>query len=73
MLVLSRQVNQEIVIGEDIRLKVISITGNQVRLGIAAPHDVAVLRSEIHDEIARHNEFAAQASPAALKSLLPGR
>lgn len=73
MLVLSRQINQEIVIGEDIRLKVISITGNQVRLGIAAPHDVSVLRSEIHDEVSRHNEAAAQASPSALKSLLPGR
>ncbi|MCA9123614.1 MAG: carbon storage regulator [Planctomycetaceae bacterium] len=47
MLVLGRKVGDEIVIGEDIRLVVVSIRGNQVRLGFDAPRDVAVRRREI--------------------------
>ena len=47
MLVLSRKVNQEIRIGENIVVRVIAIKGNQVRLGIVAPIDVPVLRDEI--------------------------
>lgn len=47
MLVLSRKLNQEIRIGENIVVRVIGIKGNQVRLGIVAPVDVPVLREEI--------------------------
>ena len=47
MLVLSRKLNQEIRIGEDIVVRVIAIKGNQVRLGIVAPAEVPVLREEI--------------------------
>jgi carbon storage regulator len=47
MLVLSRKVSEEIVIAGQIRLKVIQVKGNQVRLGIVAPPDVPVRRSKI--------------------------
>ena len=47
MLVLTRRVGQEIVIDNDIRIVVISIRGASVRLGFAAPPDVAVDRAEI--------------------------
>ena len=47
MLVLSRKPSQEIVIGDRIRVSVIKIQGNSVRLGIAAPKDVRILRSEL--------------------------
>lgn len=47
MLVLSRKLNQEIRIGENIVVRVIGIKGNQVRLGIVAPGEVPVLREEI--------------------------
>lgn len=47
MLVLSRKLNQEIRIGENIVVRVIGIKGNQVRLGIVAPTEVPVLREEI--------------------------
>ena len=47
MLVLSRKLNQEIRIGENIVVRVIGIKGNQVRLGIVAPAEVPVLREEI--------------------------
>ena len=47
MLVLSRKLNQEIRIGENIVVRVLAIKGNQVRLGIVAPSEVPVLREEI--------------------------
>jgi carbon storage regulator len=48
MLVLTRVVGEEIIIGDTIRLKVLSVNGSQVRLGVAAPRDVEVHRSEIY-------------------------
>lgn len=47
MLVLTRKLNQEIRISENIVVRVIDIKGNQVRLGIEAPADVAILREEL--------------------------
>ncbi len=47
MLVLSRKVGQEVVIGDDIRVTVVSIHGNQVRLGFAAPADIPICRTEL--------------------------
>ncbi len=47
MLVLSRKLNQEIRIGENIVVRVVGIKGNQVRLGIVAPADVPLVREEI--------------------------
>jgi carbon storage regulator len=47
MLVLSRKEGEEVVIGDNIRLTVVAIRGNQVRLGITAPPDVAIQREEL--------------------------
>lgn len=49
MLVLSRKAGQSVLIGEDIRVEVLWI-GNQVRLGVEAPDEVKVLRSELEEE-----------------------
>jgi carbon storage regulator len=49
MLVLTRKIGTEIVIGDDVRIKVLDIRGEKVRLGIVAPEDVIVDRQEIHD------------------------
>jgi carbon storage regulator len=49
MLVLTRKIGTEIVIGDDVRIKVLDIRGENVRLGIVAPEDVVVDRQEIHD------------------------
>jgi carbon storage regulator len=51
VLVLSRTVNQEIVIGHDIRVMVIEVRGDKVRLGVTAPRDVSVHRHEVYEAI----------------------
>lgn len=47
MLVLSRKVGQEILIGENVRITVTKVSGNRVTLGIEAPDDVRILRGEL--------------------------
>ncbi len=59
MLVLSRKPGEEIVIGGTIRVRVLEIVGNKVRLGISAPSDVPVHREEVYRQI---QEFAAAES-----------
>ena len=53
MLVLTRKPNQAIVIGDNIRVVVVSVDRDQIRLGIEAPRDVAVHRAEVYAEIHR--------------------
>lgn len=48
MLVLTRKIGELIVIGDDIKIKIVEIKGKQVRIGIEAPRDVAVNREEIY-------------------------
>jgi carbon storage regulator len=70
MLVLTRQLEQEILIGENISIKVLSVSGGQVRLGIQAPPEVTILREEVYAEVCRENQQAAQVSPVSLLELL---
>jgi carbon storage regulator len=63
MLVLSRKLNQSIMIGDDVRIIVVSVERDQVKLGIEAPRDISVHRSEVYEEIQRTNRTAAQAAP----------
>lgn len=50
MLVLSRKVGEKILIGEEIVVTVVRVTGSKVRLGFDAPPEVTVLREEVEDE-----------------------
>ena len=59
MLVLSRQINEAIKIGEEIEISVIEIKGGKVRIGINAPRSIAVYRKEIYLEIKAQNMAAA--------------
>ncbi len=56
MLILARRVGELVTIGEELTVTVLSIKGNQVRLGVNAPRDVAVHRQEIYDRITTKNE-----------------
>lgn len=51
MLILTRKVGERLMIGDDIAVTVLSVKGNQVRLGIQAPASIAVHREEIYDRI----------------------
>ena len=51
MLVLTRKRNESIVIGDDIEVRVLSVSGEKVRIGIEAPRDVPVFRMEVYLEI----------------------
>jgi carbon storage regulator len=59
MLILSRRPGESLTIGDNITVTVVSINGNQIRLGIDAPRDVRVLRDEIYKAIRDENKAAA--------------
>lgn len=59
MLVLSRQRDETIMIGDEIEITVVDIRGDKVRLGINAPNRIAVHRKEVYDAIREENEKAA--------------
>ena len=71
MLVLSRKVNENIVIDGRIIVKVVRTEGNIVKLGIEAPPDVPVHRQEIYDEIQRNNQAALTSGKPASPRFLP--
>src|SRR5688572_3150364 len=69
MLVLSRQRDETIMIGDDIEVTVVDIRGDKVRLGITAPREISVHRKEVYDAIRRENRAAAQVKPEDLPGL----
>jgi carbon storage regulator len=64
MLVLSRKLNQAIMIGDHVRVVVVAVDRDQVKLGIEAPREISVHRSEVYEEIQRANRSAAAAEVA---------
>jgi len=69
MLVLSRQRDETIMIGDDIEITVVDVRGDKVRLGINAPSKIAVHRKEVYEAIRAENERAARVSGEDLDSL----
>lgn len=69
MLILSRRLNESIVISDDIVVTVLEVRGDQVRLGIRAPRSVTVHREEVQREILEANKAAAQAAGRAASDL----
>ncbi len=63
MLVLSRQRDQTIMIGDNIEITVVDIRGDKVRLGITAPGEISVHRKEVYEAIKRENRAAAAVTP----------
>jgi len=60
MLVLTRKTGEVITIGQDVRVKVISIQDGQVKLGIEAPRELMIFRAELYEQIQRQNEKATR-------------
>jgi len=58
MLVLARKEDESIVIGDDIVIKVVSVENGVVKLGIDAPREIAIIRSELLEEITESNKAA---------------
>ena len=56
MLILSRRVGEALMVGDDVTVTVLSISGNQVRIGVKAPKEVAVHREEIYDRIQKEQQ-----------------
>ena len=55
MLVLARKLDESIMIGDDIKIKVISIDKGVVKFGIDAPRDISIMRSELIEDVKEHN------------------
>lgn len=64
MLILTRRVGETIMIGEDIAVTILGVTGNQVRVGVNAPKEVSVHREEIYERIKRNDELESSQTKA---------
>ena len=68
MLILTRRAGETVMIGNDVTITVLGVKGNQVRIGINAPKDVAVHREEIYERIkSEQGAKGAETDPAASK------
>jgi carbon storage regulator len=70
MLVLTRKLQEAIKIGNDIEISVLSVEGDQVKLGISAPKNVEIHRKEVFLSIQEENNIAANTSKDSFKQLL---
>ncbi|UYG93877.1 carbon storage regulator CsrA [Cytobacillus firmus] len=69
MLVLTRRLKESIMIGDDIEISILSIEGDQVKLGISAPKNVDIHRKEIYLSIQQENSSATQTDSSSIESL----
>ena len=70
MLVLTRRVQQSIMIGDDVEVRVLSVAGEKVRIGITAPRAIPVFRKEVFLEIERESAVAATSARAEVNEAL---
>ncbi len=71
MLVLSRQRDQSIIIGDNIVITIVDVRGDKVKLGIEAPREISVHRQEVYEAIQRENRQAALLKPEDVQLLDP--
>jgi carbon storage regulator len=72
MLVLSRQRDESIIIGDNVIVTIVDVRGDRVRLGIEAPREVSVHRREVYDAIQRENQQASQIRPDQARRIADG-
>lgn len=73
MLIITRRPGEKIVLGEDIVVTLMEISGQTARIGIAAPQELPVYREEIWESVKAENQAAAAADPDALPPLPPAQ
>ncbi|MBN2555730.1 MAG: carbon storage regulator CsrA [Anaerolineales bacterium] len=73
MLVLTRRINESIMIGDDIVITILAVDGDKAKLGIDAPRDVAILREELYSAVQEQNlaaiRFGGGSSPESIEKL----
>ena len=62
MLILSRKINEKIMIGDNIAISIIEIRGDQIRIGIDAPKNIKVFRQEVFEAIRAENKAASESA-----------
>lgn len=62
MLILTRKLNEEIVIDSNVRIKILALNDNQLKIGIEAPQNVKIFRGELYDKIIQEMEEAIKKS-----------
>lgn len=72
MLILTRRTNESVMIGRDITVTVLGVKGNQVRVGVTAPKEVAVHREEIYFKILEEQGLAPPAEPIRVRAAADG-
>jgi carbon storage regulator len=73
MLILTRKVGECITIGDQIRIYVIDVKGRQVRLGIEAPTETTVHRSEVYQKIIEENRLASEVEISSFNRMTQGK
>jgi carbon storage regulator len=73
MLILTRKIGESITIGDQIRIYVIEVKGRQVRLGIEAPTETTVYRSEVYQKIIEENRLASEVEISSFNWLTQGK
>lgn len=69
MLILTRRVGETLMIGDEVTVTVLAVKGNQVRIGVNAPKEVAVHREEIYDRIRKEQEEGEEGEATEIKRL----
>lgn len=69
MLVLTRQKNQTIKLGDDVSITIVDIDGDRVRIGIDAPKNLRIMRAEILEEVRQTNKEAVQSNTSFLRHM----
>lgn len=61
MLILTRRVGETLMIGDDVKITILKVSGNQIRIGVEAPKDVSVHREEVYQRVLQDKQSATDA------------